>query len=443
MSRKKVIILGAAGRDFHNFDVYFKDNEEFEVVGFTATQIPGIEARSYPAELSGKLYPEGLPIFPEDDLEELIAEKKVDLVVLAYSDLSYATVMHLGSRALAAGADYMLLGGNKTMLKSKKPVIAVCAVRTGCGKSQVSRHVAALIHKRGLKTVAIRHPMPYGDLAKQAVQRFATNEDLVKHECTIEEREEYEAHIATGTIVYAGVIYADILKQAEEEADVVIWDGGNNDLPFIKPDLWIVVADPLRAGHEMSYYPGEANFRAADVIVINKVNTATEEAVASIVANAAAANPKAKVVQAISDVTTEDPAAVKGKRVLVIEDGPTLTHGEMGYGAGHVAAEKFGAEIIDPRPFTSGSIKALYTKYPHLGNIVPAMGYYPEQVKELEDTINNSDAELVLVATPFDLGRLLKVNKPLARVAYGHVDGKDPKLTDIVNEFLDGVSSKQ
>ncbi len=384
MSRKKVIILGAAGRDFHNFDVYFKDNEEFEVLGFTATQIPGIESRGYPAELSGKLYPEGLPIFPEDDLEKVIAEKGCDIVHLAYSDLSYATVMHLGSRALAAGADFMLLGGDKTMLPSKKPVIAVCAVRTGCGKSQVSRHVASLIQARGLKTVAIRHPMPYGDLAKQRVQRFASNEDLVKHECTIEEREEYEAHIEKGTIVYAGVIYSEILAQAEQEADVVIWDGGNNDLPFYKPDLWIVVADPLRAGHEMSYYPGEANFRAADVIVINKINTAKEEDVESIAANAAAINPKAKVVKAISDVTTEDPSALEGKRVLVIEDGPTLTHGEMGYGAGFVAAEKFGCTVIDPRPYTSGSIKALYTKFPHLGQIVPAMGYYPEQIKELE-----------------------------------------------------------
>lgn len=437
MNRKKVIILGAAGRDFHNFDLYFKENEEFEVVGFTATQIPGIEARSYPAELSGKLYPEGLPIFPEDDLEKLIAEHKVDIVVLSYSDLSYATVMHLGSRVLAAGADYMLLGGNKTMLPSKKPVIAVCAVRTGCGKSQVSRHVASLIHARDLKTVAIRHPMPYGDLAAQRVQRFASEEDLVKHDCTIEEREEYEAHIATGTVVYAGVIYSEILEQGEAEADVVIWDGGNNDLPFIKPDLWIVVADPLRAGHEMSYYPGEANFRAADVIVVNKINTATEENVESIVANAKATNPDATVVKAISDVTTADPESIKGKRVLVIEDGPTLTHGEMGYGAGFVAAEKFGATVVDPKPYTSGSIKALYEKYPHLGQIVPAMGYYPEQVKELEDTINSADCDLVLVATPFDLGRLLNVTKPMARVAYGHVDASEPSLTSIVNTFLD------
>ena len=439
MSRKKVIILGAAGRDFHNFDVYFKDDEEYEVVGFTATQIPGIEARSYPAELSGPNYPKGLPIFPEDDLEKLIAEHGIDIVVLSYSDLSYDTVMHLGSRAIAAGADYMLLGGKKTMLPSKKPVIGVCAVRTGCGKSQVSRHVAKLLHQRGLKTVAIRHPMPYGDLAKQAVQRFATIEDLAKHECTIEEREEYEAHIDKDTIVYAGVIYADILEQAEKEADVIIWDGGNNDLPFIKPNLWIVVADPLRAGHEMSYYPGEANFRAADVIVINKVNTATDEAVASVAANAAMANPEAQVVKAVSDVVIDDPKAIEGKRVLVIEDGPTLTHGEMGYGAGQVAAEKYGATVIDPRPFTSGSIKDLYTKFPHLGQIVPAMGYYPEQVKELEDTINSADCDLVLVATPFDLGRLLNVSKPLVRVAYGHVDGSEPTLTGIVENFLDGL----
>jgi predicted GTPase len=439
MNRKKVIILGAAGRDFHNFDVYFKDNPEFEVVGFTATQIPGIESRAYPAALSGPSYPEGLPIFPESALEELIVKHGVDAAVLSYSDLNHVTVMHLASRALAAGANFVMLGARQTMLPSKKPVIAVCAVRTGCGKSQVSRHVARLIQKRGLRTVAIRHPMPYGDLAKQAVQRFATHEDLAKFECTIEEREEYEAHIATDTVVYAGVIYADILKQAEEEADVIIWDGGNNDLPFYKPDLWIVVADPLRAGHELAYHPGEANFRAADVIVVNKVNTASTEAVESVMANARAVNPKATVVKAASEVTTDDPEALRGKRVLVIEDGPTLTHGEMGYGAGFVAAETFGAAIVDPRPFAAGSIKALYTKFPHLKNIVPAMGYYPEQVKELEATINGADCDVVLVATPFDLGRLLHVTKPLARVAYGHADASDPSLTSVVETFLDGL----
>lgn len=439
MNRKKVIILGAAGRDFHNFDMYFKDNEEYDVVGFTATQIPGIEARSYPAELSGSLYPKGLPIFPEDELEKLIAEHRVDVVVLSYSDLSYSTVMHLGSRALAAGADYMLLGSKKTMLRSNKPVIAVCAVRTGCGKSQVSRHVASLIRSRGLKTVAIRHPMPYGDLAKQRVQRFANDEDLKRFECTIEEREEYEAHIDKGTVVYAGVIYSEILEQAEKEADVVIWDGGNNDLPFIKPDLFIVVADPLRAGHEMAYYPGEANFRAADVIVINKVNTASDEEVESIATNAAMANPTARVVRAFSEVTTDDPESLKGKKVLVIEDGPTLTHGEMGYGAGFVAAEKFGATVVDPRPFATGSIKELYDKFPHLGKIVPAMGYYPEQVKAFEATINAADCDVVLVATPFDLGRLLNVEKPLVRIAYGHNDAGEPSLTTVVNEYLDSL----
>jgi predicted GTPase len=437
MDRKKVIILGAAGRDFHNFDLYLKEDEHFEVVGFTATQIPGIEQRQFPAELSGPLYPKGLPIFPEDELEAVIKEHDVDIAVLSYSDLAYSTVMHLASRSLAAGADYMLLGPKKTMLKSSKPVIAVTAVRTGCGKSQVSRHVASLIQARGLKTVAIRHPMPYGDLAAQRVQRFATNEDLTRHDCTIEEREEYEAHIAKGTVVYAGVVYSEILREAEKEADIIIWDGGNNDLPFIKPDLWITVADPLRPGHEMSYYPGEANFRGSDVLVINKVNTAPAEAVASIAANAAQANPKAQVVEARSEVSTDDPAALKGKKVLVIEDGPTLTHGGMGYGAGRVAADKFGAHVVDPRPFAAGSISTLYDKYPHLQDIVPAMGYYPDQVKELEDTINSAEVDVVLVATPFDLGRLLNVKKPLARVRYEHADANEPGLTGIVNQFLD------
>ncbi len=441
MERKKVLILGAAGRDFHNFDVYFKDVEEYEVVGFTATQIPGIESRGYPAALSGRLYPKGLPIFPERDLEQVVRDRGVDVVVLAYSDLSYATVMHLGSRALAAGADYMLLGPRKTMLSSSKPVIAVTAVRTGCGKSQVSRHVAKLIHDRGLKTVAVRHPMPYGDLAKQAVQRFATYEDLDRHECTIEEREEYEAHIDRGTVVYAGVIYRDILAAAEKEADVVIWDGGNNDLPFYKPDLWITVADPLRAGHEVSYYPGEANFRSADVIVINKVNTATAAAVDEVARNAALCNPRAQVVRAASELTTPDPSAIRGKRVLVIEDGPTLTHGEMGFGAGKVAAEKFGAAaVVDPKPFATGSIKELYSKFPHLDDIVPAMGYYPEQVAELEATINRAECDAVLVATPFDLGRLLtNVSRPLVRVGYQHADSGEPSLTSAVGRFLDGL----
>jgi predicted GTPase len=441
MGRKKVLILGAAGRDFHNFDVYFKQDAGFDVVGFTATQIPGIEARGFPSELSGSLYPDGLPIFPEADLEKVVRGRGVDLVVLSYSDLSYPTVMHLGSRALAAGADYMLLGPRKTMLTSSKPVVAVTAVRTGCGKSQVSRHVAKLIRDRGLRTVAIRHPMPYGDLAKQAVQRLATYEDLEKHECTIEEREEYEAHIDRGVVVYAGVIYRDILAAAEKEADVVIWDGGNHDLPFIKPDLWITVADPLRPGHEVSYYPGEANFRAADVLVVNKVNTASEEAVLQVMRNAAACNPRATLVKARSEVAASDPAAVAGKRVLVIEDGPTLTHGEMAYGAGKVAAEKLGAkEVIDPRPYAAGSIKALYTRFPHLGNIVPAMGYYPEQVAELEETINRADCDVVLVATPFDLGRLLDVSRPLVRVSYQHADAGEPSLTTVVERFLDGIA---
>ena len=443
MERKKVLILGAAGRDFHNFDVYFKDREEFEVVGFTATQIPGIESRGYPVELSGTLYPKGLPIHPEADLERIVRDQVVDLVVLSYSDLSHQTAMHLGSRALAAGADYILLGPRQTMLPSSKPVIAVTAVRTGCGKSQVSRHVAEMIHARGLRAVAIRHPMPYGDLAKQAVQRFASERDLVEHDCTIEEREEYEAHIARGTVVYAGVIYRDILAAAEKEADVVIWDGGNNDLPFIKPDLWITVADPHRAGHEVSYHPGEANFRACDVIVVNKVGTAPEGSVEAVERSAAACNPGARVVRASSEVSTATPEAIEGKRVLVIEDGPTLTHGEMRYGAGMVAARKYGAaEVVDPRPFAAGSIRELYAKFPHLEDIVPAMGYYPAQVKELEDTINGADCDTVVVATPFDLGALLNVDRPLARVTYEHADVGEPSLTSVVAETLDRLVEK-
>jgi predicted GTPase len=439
MSRKKVLILGAAGRDFHNFDVFFKRDAAYEVVGFTATQIPGIEERSYPAALSGELYPDGLPIFAEVDMERIVADRAVDVVVLSYSDLAHGTVMHLASRAVGAGADFWMLGGASTMLKATKPVVAVCAVRTGCGKSQVSRHVAHLVRERGLKTVAIRHPMPYGDLTRQRVQRFASADDLARHECTIEEREEYEAHISRGTIVYAGVVYSEILEQAQAEADVIIWDGGNNDIPFYKPDLWIVVADPLRAGHEMTYFPGEANFRAADCIVINKVNTASADAVALVEANARAVNPGARVVRACSEVSVADPAALAGKRALVIEDGPTLTHGEMGYGAGKVAAEKNGAVVVDPRPFASGSIAELFVKYPHLGDIVPAMGYYPEQVQELEQTINGADCDVVMVATPFDLGRLLAVTKPLVRVGYEHRDAGEPSLTTVLREFLDRI----
>lgn len=437
MQRERILILGAAGRDFHNFNVFFRNNEAYEVVGFTATQIPKIESRRYPAALSGKLYPEGLPIFPEHDMEKVIKEQKVDRVVFAYSDTSHETVMHLASRVIAAGADYTLMGTKRTMVTSSKPVVAVCAVRTGCGKSQTSRYITKLLQKAGKKVVAVRHPMPYGDLAKQAVQRFATYEDLAKHECTIEEREEYEAHLKNGTIVYAGVDYEAILRQAEKEADVVLWDGGNNDVPFFKPDLWITVADPLRAGHEMTFHPGEANFRAADVIVVNKANTAKAEDIEKVLANAKVVNPRATVIKGSSEVICEKPELIKGKKVLVVEDGPTITHGGMPYGAGKVAADKYGAaQLIDGRPFATGSIKETYAKYPHIGTLLPAMGYYAEQIKELEDTINKSNADVVLIGTPFDLARLIKINKPTCFVSYELVDMGAPTLADAMAKLL-------
>jgi len=437
VNKKRVLILGAAGRDFHNFNLFFKDNEDYEVVGFTATQIPRIHNRRYPAELSGRLYPDGIPVFKETELEALIVGHKVDEVMLAYSDLNYQTVMHLASRALAAGADFKLQSPDATMLESSRPVIAVCAVRTGCGKSQTARYVSHVLREAGLTTVAIRHPMPYGDLARQAVQRFATYEDLAAHDCTIEEREEYESHIACGNVVYAGVDYGAILTEAEKEADVIIWDGGNNDLPFIKPGLWITVADPLRPGHEISYYPGEVNFRRADVILINKANSAEQSAVDGLTTRAHQMNPEAAVVMGASMVTVEDPAAVKGKRVLLVEDGPTLTHGEMPYGAGKVAAEKYGAaEIVDPRPFAVGSIKACYDRYKTIGDLVPAMGYYGEQIANLEATINNADCDLVLIATPIDLGKLIKINKPSLKVAYELEDMGAPTLASLVKDFV-------
>jgi len=437
MQRERILILGAAGRDFHNFNVYFRDNEAFEVVGFTAAQIPKIDGRAYPAVLAGKLYPKGLPIFPEIEMEKIIKEQKVDRVIFAYSDTSHETVMHLASRVIAAGADYTLMGTKRTMVKSTKPVIAVCAVRTGCGKSQTSRYITKLLQKAGKKVVAVRHPMPYGDLAKQAVQRFANYDDLAKADCTIEEREEYEAHLKNGTIVYAGVDYEAILRQAEKEADVVLWDGGNNDVPFFVPDLWITVADPLRAGHEMTFHPGEANFRAADVIVINKANTAKAEDVEKVIANAKLVNPKATIIKGSSEVICEKPELIKGKKVLVVEDGPTITHGGMPYGAGKVAADKYGAgELIDGRPFATGSIKETYAKYPHIGTLLPAMGYYPEQIKELEDTINHSNADVVLIGTPFDLARLIKISKPTCFVSYELVDMGKPTLEDAMAKFL-------
>ncbi|MEA3310522.1 MAG: cyclic 2,3-diphosphoglycerate synthase [Chloroflexota bacterium] len=435
MGKIRVLIMGAAGRDFHNFNCYFRDNEGYEVVAFTATQIPNIEGRRYPPELAGKLYPAGIPIYSEEKLVELITTEKVDQVIFAYSDVPHEYVMHKASRVNAAGADFRMMGSAKTMVKSTKPVVAICAVRTGSGKSQTTRRVCDVLQQLGKRVVAIRHPMPYGDLAKQAVQRFADYSDLDKHECTIEEREEYEPHIDRGVIVYAGVDYEAILREAEKEADVIIWDGGNNDLPFYVPDLWIVVADPHRAGHELSYYPGEANFRAADVIVINKMDTADYDNVLEIYQSVRKVNAEAVVVEAASPLFVECPEEIRGKRVLVIEDGPTLTHGGMTYGAGYVAAQRFGAaEIIDPRPYAVGSIGDTYEKYPGTGTILPAMGYGDEQIKALEETINNTPCDLVVIGTPIDLTRILKIKHPMQRVGYElQVIGK-PTLADILAE---------
>jgi predicted GTPase len=435
--RERILILGAAGRDFHNFNVVFRDDPSYAVVGFTATQIPKIAGRRYPADLAGDLYPDGVPIFNEADLETLIRDLRVDTAILAYSDLNHETVGHIAARVLATGADFRILGPTRTMLSSSRPVIAITAVRTGCGKSQTTRYVANLLREAGLKTVAVRHPMPYGNLSEQAVQRMATMEDIDHHQCTIEEREEYELHVQNGIVVFAGVDYGAILTEAEHEADVILWDGGNNDWPFYRPNLWITVADPLRPGHEVKYFPGETNFRASDVVVINKANTAKPDAVKAVQDNLARFNPRATCVVAASEVVVDKPELVKGKRVLVIEDGPTLTHGEMAFGAGTVAAEKYGAkEIIDPRPFAVGSIKELYTKYPHIGNLVPAMGYYPEQLKEFEETIRRSKCDAVLIGTPFNLGRLLKVDQPCAIVSYELADMTGPALSESVKAFI-------
>ncbi len=442
--RKRVVILGAAGRDFHNFNTFFRDNPEYEVVAFTATQIPDIEGRLYPPELAGELYPNGIPIWSEDDLEKIIKEHNIDIVVFAYSDVSHEHVMHLASRAHAAGADFWLLGPKSTMIKSTKPVVAVTAVRTGCGKSQTSRKVAQLLQEMGYKVVAIRHPMPYGDLRKQVIQRFASFEDLDKHECTIEEREEYEPYIERGMVVYAGVDYEKILREAEKEADIILWDGGNNDFPFYVPDLWIVVTDPHRPGHELKYHPGETNFRAADVIVINKIDTANRDDTQKIRESIEKVNPNAIVIEAASPIFVDKPELIKGKRVLVVEDGPTLTHGGMRYGAGYVAAKKFGAkEIIDPRPYAVGSIIETYKKYPHLDVILPAMGYGKKQIKELEETINRADADVVIMGTPVDLRRFMKLNKPAVRVKYELEEIGYPKLKDVLKEFVEKHVKKE
>jgi len=433
---KKVIIMGAAGRDFHNFNTYFRDNPDYRVVAFTATQIPDIEGRKYPAALAGKLYPKGIPIYAEAELDELIAAHKIDDVHLAYSDLSHAYVMEKASQVLAAGANFVLLGPCDTMIKSRRPVVSVCAVRTGSGKSQTSRKVATILKEKGRRVAAIRHPMPYGDLVKQKVQRFATYADLDRYECTIEEREEYEPHIDRGIIVYAGVDYGAILRQAEKEADVILWDGGNNDFSFYKSDLEIVVADPHRAGHELSYYPGAVNFRRADVIVINKMDTATPEGIDTVLASAKKVNPKAKIIRANSPTIVKEGGRITGKRVLVIEDGPTLTHGGMKYGAGIVAAKKYGAAvIIDPRPFAVGSIKKTFEKYSHLDNVLPAMGYGDKQTRELAQTIEAIDCDLVVSATPIDITRVIKVGKPILRVGYELEEIGTPTLKDVLKKF--------
>ena len=435
MTRKRVIIMGAAGRDFHNFNVFYRDKEEYEVVAFTATQIPNIDGRIYPPELAGKLYPNGIPIFHENELTDLIKKYQVDEVVFAYSDVTFEHVMTKASEANAAGANFILLGVDKTMLKSSKPVVAVLAVRTGCGKSQTSRYVANLLKQAGKKVAAVRHPMPYGDINAQRVQRFATLEDLHKYNCTIEEMEEYEPHIVNGTIVYAGVDYEDILRQAEKEVDVILWDGGNNDTPFFKPDLTITVTDPLRPGHELRYYPGNTSLRIADVAIINKISSAKKEDIEQVRENIKKVNPKAFIIEADSPIEVEDPELIKGKRVLVVEDGPTLTHGEMKFGAGVVASLNNGAkELVDPRPFAVESIQETYRAYPNIGTLLPAMGYGKKQMKDLEETINRADCDVVVIGTPIDLRRVININKPATRVRYYLKELSKPTIADILKE---------
>ena len=434
--KTKVLILGAAGRDFHNFNVYFRDNENYEVVAFTAAQIPGIAGRVYPKELAGPLYRNGIPIYPEEELAGLIKKHNIDQVILAYSDLSHESVMQKASLVLAAGADFRLMGPKSTMLRSVKPVISVCAVRTGSGKSPTSQKLVDILKERGYKVVVVRHPMPYGDLLKQECQRFASMEDCVRNECTIEEREEYEPYICCGSVVYSGVDFKKILGAAENEADIIIWDGGNNDIPFYKPDIHIVIADPHRAGHELTYYPGEVNVRLADVVIVNKVDSARKEDVELVIKNVRLINKKPTIMKANSAITADRPELIKGKRVLVVEDGPTLTHGGMAFGAGIIAAKKYGAkEVIDPRPHAVGSILKVYDDFHHLGAVLPAMGYSEAQIKELETTINASDCDAVIAGTPIDLGGLLSLNKPVVRVRY-RIEELDVKLEDIIDEWL-------
>jgi predicted GTPase len=444
MKRTRVLILGAAGRDFHDFNTVFRGDDSYEVVAFTATQIPNIDGRRYPPELAGDLYPDGIPIENENYFDQIITEKGIDQVVFAYSDVSHEHVMHLAARAVARGADFRLIGPNATMLESTKPVVSVCAVRTGAGKSPTSRKIARTLIEMGRRAVAIRHPMPYGDLARQAVQRFATIEDLAANDCTIEEMEEYEPYLTSGVVIYSGVDYEKILRRAEQEADVIVWDGGNNDLPFYRPDLEIVVADPHRAGHELSYWPGEANFRRADVIVIGKQGSASRESIEEVRRNAGRVNPAATIINADMAITVEDSAAVSGKRVLVIEDGPTLTHGGMKYGAGVIAANMFGAsEIIDPRAKVIGEIAETFRSYPEIGPLLPAMGYSHKQVSDLGATIEAVDCDLVLIATPIDLRRLIDIRKPSLRVRYEMVEAGAPTLKQVLADFLENQACQR
>ena len=437
MKRRKVIIMGAAGRDFHNFNVFFKDNEDYEVVAFTATQIPNIDDRKYPSKLAGKLYSGGIPIYSESELTGLIKEHYVDEVVFSYSDVSHEYVMHKASEIQAAGASFVIMGAEPTMLKSKVPVIAVCAVRTGCGKSAATKKICQILKEAGKKIVVVRHPMPYGDLIRQSVQRFENYEDLVTHNCTIEEMEEYEPHIEQGTVVYAGVDYEAILRKAEDEADIVIWDGGNNDLPFFKPDVHITLVDPHRPGHEVTFYPGESNLILANIVIISKEETADVKNINIVKDNIKKTNPKATVIDASLNITVEDSEIIKGRKVLAVEDGPTVTHGGMAYGAAVIAAQKHGSSaIVDPRPFAVGSIKETFKKYPDIGNLLPAMGYDQKQILELEETINQTDCDVVIIGTPIDLSKRIKINKPVVRAKYEFQEISKPGLKDMIMEFI-------
>ena len=441
MAPNRVLIMGAAGRDFHNFNVFYRDNANYEVVGFTAAQIPDIHGRLYPPSLAGELYPKGLPIYGEADLREIIAKEQVDEVVFAYSDVSHEDIMHKASIAIAAGADFRLLGPKHSMLSSRRPVIAVCAARTGSGKSQVTRYIAEFFAKLQRRVVVIRHPMPYGDLAAQKVQRYATLDDMDKHHCTIEEREEYEPHIERGNVLYAGVDYGCILEEAEQEAEIILWDGGNNDLPFYEPDLMITIVDPHRPGHELKYHPGEANVRLADVVIVNKVDTALRENIDTVIDNVRSVNPLAQIIECRSPITATDLSVLEDKRVLVVEDGPTLTHGGMSYGAGFLAAKAAGGNIVDPRNVAVGSIVDTYNKYPHMGPILPAMGYSPKQCSELAATISKCDAEVVVIGTPIDLQRVIEISKPTVRVTYELADDSG-SLEQVLRDFVSRLGER-